>query len=107
MLLLPSHAEGLPVAILEAMEAGLCIVTTPVGGIPEVIQDDVNGRIVPVGQPKLLSAVLANLLGDVNQQRRLGKRAHEIFLEHFSEKVVIPRFSALYRALNLGYPSVK
>lgn len=107
ILLLPSHAEGLPMAILEAMEAGLCIVTTPVGGIPEMIEDGVNGRIVPVGQPKILSAVLINLLGDVKQQRRLGKRARENFVEHFSEKVVIPRFSALYRTLKLGYSSAQ
>lgn len=70
--------DGIPVAMLEAMARGVAIVTTPVGGIPEVIEDGVSGRLVPPRDPETLAGVLRTLCADPSQRRRLGQagRAH-------------------------------
>ena len=70
--------DGVPVAMLEAMARGVPVVTTPVGGIPEVIEDGVSGRLVPAGNPEALADVLGTLRDDPTQCRRLGLagRAH-------------------------------
>lgn len=70
--------DGIPVAMLEAMARGVAIVTTPIGGIPEVIADGVSGRLVPPCDPETLAGVLRTLRADPDQRRRLGMagRAH-------------------------------
>jgi O-antigen/teichoic acid export membrane protein/glycosyltransferase involved in cell wall biosynthesis len=73
--ILPSYAEGLPIAVLEAMAAGLPIITTPVGGIPELIEDGVEGMLVQPGDCQALAEAVARLLGDAELRRQLGERA--------------------------------
>jgi len=70
-----SRYEGLPIALLEAMAAGVPPVVTPVGGIPEVVLDGENGRIVPVGAPDAQAATLLELAADPDQRAALGARA--------------------------------
>ncbi|MGE3962232.1 MAG: glycosyltransferase family 4 protein [Dehalococcoidia bacterium] len=72
---LPSHAEGLPLAVLEAMAYGLAIVTTPVGAIPEVIDDGVTGVLVPPGDSAALGTALARLLADEDARSALAAGA--------------------------------
>ncbi len=72
---LPSHQEGLPVSLMEATGVGMAIVATAVGGVPQVIDDGVNGLIVPPGQPAALTDALARLAGDPDLRRRLGAGA--------------------------------
>jgi len=69
---LPSYHEGLPIGVLEAMAAGLPVVTTPVGGIPEVVRNDVNGIIISPGDVRALSAAVLRLLGDEALRRRMS-----------------------------------
>ena len=64
--------DGVPVAMLEAMARGVPVVTTPVGGIPEVIEDGVSGRLVPPGNPEAMADVLGALRDDPTQCRHLG-----------------------------------
>lgn len=75
VLLLPSHQEGLPMAVLEGMAAGLAVLTTPVGGIPDVIDDGSNGVLVEPGHPEQLAAALERLTTDPPLRRRLGEAA--------------------------------
>ena len=68
--LLPSHAEGMPNAVLEAMAAGLPVVATPVGSLPEMLP---GGVLVPVGDPSAIAGALLGLLRDPERRRRLGE----------------------------------
>ncbi|MDL5157593.1 glycosyltransferase family 4 protein [Actinomycetospora termitidis] len=75
LLVLPSSHEGLPMAVLEAMAFGVAPVVTPVGALPELVHDGVNGTVVPVGDPAALARALATLLDDDAHRHALGARA--------------------------------
>jgi glycosyltransferase involved in cell wall biosynthesis len=62
--ILPSYAEGMPMALLEAMSWRLPVIATPVGGIPQVIEHDVNGLLVPPGDIDGLAANITRLMKD-------------------------------------------
>ncbi|WBS04480.1 glycosyltransferase family 4 protein [Pseudoduganella sp. SL102] len=96
---LPSHDEGLPMAMLEAMAAGLPVVVTPVGGIPEAIVHGDNGMLVPPGQPAELAAVLGEVLRNKELRNRLGARARQTIETRFGTAVVLDQLSHLYDEL--------
>jgi glycosyltransferase involved in cell wall biosynthesis len=96
---LPSHAEGLPMAMLEAMAAGRAVVASSVGGIPETIVDGDNGLLVPPRDEPALAARLAQVLGDEALRTRLAQRARATIAQHYSTEVVCGQLSALYREL--------
>lgn len=73
--ILPSYNEGLPLAILEAMAWGIPPITTPVGGIPEVVVPNQNGLLVTPGNVKQLSKAIQYLLEDSELRLKLGKSA--------------------------------
>lgn len=98
---LPSHDEGLPMALLECMARGKAIVSTPVGGIPQALRDGQDGLLVPPGQPEALAQALRSLHGDALIRRRLGDSARERVREHFATDTVLARLEALYRELGL------
>ena len=72
---LPSHAEGLPIALLEAMGAGLPAVVTSVGAMPAVIDDGVQGRVVAPGDVDALCSALSALVDDPGARRAMGEAA--------------------------------
>ena len=72
---LPSYLEGQPLALLEAMAAGLAVVATRVGANPDVIRDGVDGLLVEPGDPVALAAAIARLLTDPSLRSRLGTAA--------------------------------
>lgn len=72
---LPSHNEGLPVALMEATSASLPIVASEVGGIPQVITDGVHGLLVHPGRPPELAAALERLASDPPLRLALGQGA--------------------------------
>ncbi|WP_319445964.1 MULTISPECIES: glycosyltransferase family 4 protein [unclassified Mycobacterium] len=75
IMVLPSYHEGLPMAILEAMAHGVVPVTTPVGAIPEVITDGVDGLLVAPGDAEQLAAALRSLVVDDELRNRLSAAA--------------------------------
>ena len=96
---LPSYNEGLPMSVLEAMSAGLPVVSTPVGGIPEAVTDGVEGYLVQPGDIDRLSECLARLLGDADLRRRMGEAGRRKVERLFSADVVIPQFEDVYAEL--------
>ncbi|WP_370180770.1 glycosyltransferase family 4 protein [Rhodococcus wratislaviensis] len=96
VLALPSHNEGQPMAILEAMAHGLCVVASAVGGIPELI-DDRCGVLVPVDDVDALAHALRRVVYDDDARIRLGSQALQRIRAEFDVDVVWRRFDALYR----------
>ncbi len=96
---LPSHAEGLPMSMLEAMAAGRAVVASKVGGIPETIVDGANGLLVPPRDEAALAAALEQVLGDETLRARLERHARVTIEQHYSTEVVCGQLSALYREL--------
>lgn len=97
VLTLPSYFEGLPMSILEAMAAGLPVVTTPVGGIPDAVRDGIDGHLVAPGDIDALADRLGELLARPAQAREMGRVAHARVRDEFSADVLVPRIEALYR----------
>jgi glycosyltransferase involved in cell wall biosynthesis len=81
---LPSWAEGLPNAMIEAMAARLAIVVTHVGGIPDVIVDQMNGMLVPPRNTDALREALRRVIDDSALRNTLADAAHGLAAERFS-----------------------
>jgi glycosyltransferase involved in cell wall biosynthesis len=96
---LPSFYEGMPVAILEAMAAGLPIVATPVGGIPDVVRPNQTGFLVPVGDPVRLSEVLIWLAEHPEDARTMGREARRLVEAQYSDRAMANAYGRLYSAL--------
>ena len=93
---LPSHSEGSPLVLLEAMAAQRAIVATAVGGTPETVEDDVSAVLVPPRNVEQLSAALRQLSADRDRRTRLGRSAFEA-LKRFSPEAYRDRILTLYR----------
>jgi N-acetyl-alpha-D-glucosaminyl L-malate synthase BshA len=95
--LFTSETESFCLSILEAMCFGCPSVATRVGGIPEVIEDQVSGVLVPFGDAGALAAAVEGLIADPARREALGQAAQRRARELFSASVIVPRYEALYR----------
>jgi glycosyltransferase involved in cell wall biosynthesis len=94
---LPSLEEGLGIAILEAMAMGKPIVSTRVGGIPEAVEDGINGILVPPADTRAIAAALRELLNDKEKAGRMGRESRRIAEERFSRRRMISDTLSLFR----------
>jgi len=99
ILVLPSHAEGLAMSVLEGLAHGLAVVTTPVGAHAEVIEPEMSGLLVPPGDVAALTEGLARVIEDRDLRARLQHGARRRFLEKFEVTAYAARLSALHVAL--------
>ncbi len=97
--LLPSHWEGLPVSIIEAMHAGLPVVASGVGGIPELITDGETGLLIEPRSPDRISGAILRLAGDPDLSARLGGAARARARAEFTVERMAARTQAVYRRL--------
>jgi glycosyltransferase involved in cell wall biosynthesis len=91
-----SDSEGSPLSVMEYMEAGRPIVSTRVGGVPDLIDDGVHGLLVPRRDPKALAAAVATLLRDRARATALGERARERRRREFDIDVTVRSLERLY-----------
>lgn len=97
---LPSHNEGLPMSVLEAMAYGLPIITTRVGGIPELIRDGTDGWLIEPGDRAALEEAMVALASDAGLRARLGAAARERISHGYSGAAILPKLEAVYRDLH-------
>lgn len=93
----PSRAEGLPLVIVEAMLAGLPVVASDVGSIPEAVVDGETGLLVPPEDPAALAAALRRLLESPDAARAMGERGRARARERFTVEAMVASYEALYR----------
>jgi glycosyltransferase involved in cell wall biosynthesis len=93
---MPSHWEGLPLVLLEAQARGAPVVASAVGGIPEVIEDGVSGRLVPAGDAAALAEALAWCQRRPDLARTLGREGERRVRDHYTWDRVVDGFEAVY-----------
>jgi glycosyltransferase involved in cell wall biosynthesis len=94
---LPSRDEAMPMFILEALARHACVISTTVGGIPLLLDDDC-GELVTAGDATALTAALRRVLGDAGHRERLATRGNERFQNGYSAQAVFPRVEAIWMA---------
>jgi glycosyltransferase involved in cell wall biosynthesis len=97
--LITSEVESFCLSILEAMCFACPSVATRVGGIPEVIEEDATGILVPFGDTAALAHAVEGLIREPARRAALGRAAQDRARDLFSAGVIVPRYEALYRRL--------
>jgi glycosyltransferase involved in cell wall biosynthesis len=96
---LPSHREGMPRSVIEAMTSGLAVVATDIRGCREEVVHGETGLLVPVNAPDALAAALLRLLSDPERTRAMGCAGRRRARELFDERAVCDRLLAAYTGL--------
>jgi len=97
----PSLRDGMPNAVLEAMACGKTVIATAVGGVTDVIQDGVNGMLVPVHEAGRLEAAIAEALDQSEKRDQLGRAARETVLHQFTLEKELQANLAIYQRLGV------
>lgn len=103
VLLHPTEVDAFPTALLEAMAAGVPVVATAVGGIPEIVRDGETGVLVPApARSADVVQALAPVLGDSSLRRRMGERARQRFEQEFSVDRWVQQLKGEYTRADRG-----
>jgi N-acetyl-alpha-D-glucosaminyl L-malate synthase BshA len=102
LLLLPSQTESFGLVALEAMAAGVPVVASAVGGLPEVVEDGVNGFLRPVGATDEMADAAVSLLRDPARWREFSRSARSVARERFGADVVVPQYERYYERVLAG-----
>lgn len=100
--LLPSYQEGFPLTILEAMAAGLPVISTPVGAIPEVIENGVNGFLIPPRDSQALAEKINLLIEHRELREKMAENNKGKVREKYDLRPVSEIFDAIYQELICG-----
>lgn len=103
---LASRAEGLPNAVLEYMAAGLPVIATNVGGIPEIVRHEVTGLLVPPRDSSALAAAILRLLDERQLCERLGQNAKEFVFSNFDSADLGKKLIFLYGETTQAFASL-
>jgi glycosyltransferase involved in cell wall biosynthesis len=99
LFLLTSISEGIPLTLIEAMAAGLPVVSTAVGGVGEVIAEGKTGLLAPSGDDRALAENILRLADDSSLRRDMGRRGRERANLFFSEDHMHEQYSCLYKEM--------
>lgn len=94
----PSHHEGMPMAVLEAMACALPIVATSVGGLPDIVHQGINGLLVPPGRPAAIASALYDLCLHGNLRSAMGRSAYQIASEQYDIEDRVAQLVEIYHA---------
>jgi glycosyltransferase involved in cell wall biosynthesis len=95
----PSHAEGLPNAVIEALAARRPVVATSVGGVPELVEPGWTGLLAPPGRPEALAGALRELLANPVRARAMGEAGRRSVERDYTVRRMAERHDALYEEL--------
>lgn len=98
LLVLPSEAEGLPMAVVEAFAWGVPVISTPVGSTPDILHDGVEGLMIPVGDVEVLAKALERLIAEPALRRQLGANARAFFAQHLDFEPYLRNLAVCWRA---------
>ena len=96
---LPSYTEGMPMSILEAMGYGLPVVSTNIGGIPDLVKNNENGYLSDPGNTDEMAENILSILNNEKKRIQMGKKSLEIVREKYSLDKHIEKLKAIYNAL--------
>lgn len=96
---LPSRYEGNPLSVMEAMAAGLPVVATAVGGVPELVEEGVSGFLTPNEDVEALTAALQRLVDNAELRRQMGEAALRRARERFDVRHTVRAYEALYEEI--------
>jgi glycosyltransferase involved in cell wall biosynthesis len=99
LFLLTSISEGIPLTVIEAMAAGLPVVSTRVGGLPEVVEEGRTGLLVPSGDPARLAQAICELAAKPSLREEMGRVGRQRAEAVFSERLMHARYEQLYREM--------
>jgi glycosyltransferase involved in cell wall biosynthesis len=102
---LSSDYEGNPLSVLEAMAAGLPVVSTAVGGVPELVQHGATGLLVPAGDARALAEAITQLGRNADQRAAMGHAARQTALERFDVRVMSHAYAKFYLELLHSSPA--
>ncbi len=92
----PTRDDALPTAVMHGLAAGLPVVASDVGGVPELVDDSV-GVLVPPGDHHALAGALVDLIGDPDRRNVMGRAARKRYEQHFTASAWVARLAELYR----------
>jgi len=103
--ILGSSEEGFPNALMESMAAAVPVVSTSVGGVPELVEDGVHGRLVPYGDTEAMGDAMTWMIEHPEERRRMGDAARRRIAEHFSTERMVTSTQGVYEELLAGQAS--
>jgi glycosyltransferase involved in cell wall biosynthesis len=99
ILVSPSFEEALSMSNLEAMSCGTPVISTSVGGIPEIIQHGKNGLLVPPNRPVELAYAIDSMLSNGELRKMISREAREIVEANYSKKMIIRKLRRIYEEM--------
>jgi N-acetyl-alpha-D-glucosaminyl L-malate synthase BshA len=99
VVVLCSETESAPLTLLEGMSCGLPVIATEIGGIPEIVDDGVNGYLVPLKQPEIIAERILELNADLGLRKRLGEAARETVLERYTIDKIVMQYTEFFEEI--------
>ena len=99
ILVLPSYYEGLPISILEAMAYKLPVISTKVGGIPEIVEDGYNGYLIKPGDNKDLLEKMEKLILNKPLRKKMGLRGYSIVKSNYDIRIIALQLNKIYQKM--------
>jgi N-acetyl-alpha-D-glucosaminyl L-malate synthase BshA len=102
VIVLCSETESAPLTLLEGMSSGLPVVATDVGGIPEIVDHNVNGYLVSLKHPEAIAERILELNADPKLRRRMGDAARKTVLERYTIDKIVEQYTEVYERITSG-----